>query len=93
MGNNIINLGKEAEVAFRDAISELGYNLEDLRDLEVDAGLGNGGLGRLAACFIDSMATMDIPCFGYGIRYDYGIFRQAIENGFQIERPTRRQCH
>lgn len=87
LGNNIINLGKEAEIAFRDAISELGYNLEELRDLEVDAGLGNGGLGRLAACFIDSLASMDLPCFGYGIRYDYGIFRQDIDNGFQVEHP------
>mgnify|MGYP001809942886 CR=1 FL=1 len=87
LGNNIINLGKEAEEAFRDAISEMGYDLEELRDMEIDAGLGNGGLGRLAACFLDSLATMDLPNFGYGLRYDYGIFRQGIENNYQVEHP------
>ncbi|MBN2509470.1 MAG: glycogen/starch/alpha-glucan phosphorylase [Spirochaetales bacterium] len=85
MGNNVINLGLQPVV--EQALTELGYSWEDLREQEEDAGLGNGGLGRLAACFLDSMATMDLPCFGYGLRYDYGIFRQQIENGYQIEHP------
>ena len=85
MGNNIINIG--IDEAVRNAMSELGYALEDIQELEVDAGLGNGGLGRLAACFIDSMATMNIPAFGYGLRYDYGIFRQELKNGYQVEHP------
>lgn len=74
MTNNVINLGIEPEV--REAMEELGYRYEELADQEVDAGLGNGGLGRLAACFMDSLATMKIPAVGYGLRYDYGIFRQ-----------------
>ena len=85
MENNVLNLG--IEDAVHSAMKELGYSLEDIREQEVDAGLGNGGLGRLAACFIDSMATLDIPAIGYGLRYDYGIFRQAIENRQQIEYP------
>lgn len=85
MGNNIINLGIDGPV--REALLDLGYTYEEVRNLEVDAGLGNGGLGRLAACFLDSMATMDLPSFGYGLRYDYGIFRQAIENNHQVEHP------
>ena len=68
-------------------MNELGYSLEDLREREWDAGLGNGGLGRLAACFMDSMATLELPAVGYGIRYDYGIFFQNIRNGYQIETP------
>lgn len=85
MGNNVINLGMQHEV--REALTDLGYDWEELREQEVDAGLGNGGLGRLAACFLDSLATLDLPAFGYGLRYDYGIFRQGIENGYQIEHP------
>ena len=85
MTNNIINLGIEKNV--RDALSSLGYEYEELRDTEPDAGLGNGGLGRLAACFMDSLATLDIPAYGYGIRYNYGIFRQKIVNGYQSEQP------
>jgi len=85
MGSNVINLGIEGSV--REAMSELGLDWEELRDEEVDAGLGNGGLGRLAACFMDSLATMQIPAFGYGIRYDYGIFNQRIEGGCQVEEP------
>ena len=85
MTNNIINLGLEKEV--REALNDLGYTYEEIIEHEVDAGIGNGGLGRLAACFLDSMATMDLPAYGYGLRYNYGIFRQKIENGYQIEQP------
>jgi starch phosphorylase len=85
MNNNVMNLGLETEV--RKAMEDLGYRYEEIADQEVDAGLGNGGLGRLAACFMDSMATMSIPAIGYGLRYDYGIFRQKIENGMQVEQP------
>lgn len=85
LSNNIINLGIENEVTA--ALKKLGYKLEDLADMEPDAGLGNGGLGRLAACFLDSMATMEIPSYGYGIRYNYGIFTQKIVNGYQVEQP------
>jgi starch phosphorylase len=69
------------------ALGKLGFNLSQLEDLEWDAGLGNGGLGRLAACFLDSMASLVIPAYGYGIRYEYGIFMQHIKDGFQIETP------
>ena len=85
MVNNIINMQLEDNVA--ESLKKLGYNLEDLENQEADAGLGNGGLGRLAACFLDSMATMNLPSFGYGIRYDYGIFKQKIDNGYQTEQP------
>ncbi len=85
MTNNVNNLKLEDE--FRRALSDLGYSYEEIIDHEVDAGLGNGGLGRLAACFLDSMATMDLPAFGYGIRYNYGIFRQQILQGYQKEEP------
>ena len=85
MTNNIINLGLEKNV--REALSSLGYQLEDLVDQEPDAGLGNGGLGRLAACFLDSLATLEIPAYGYGIRYNYGIFNQQDRNGWQVEQP------
>ncbi|AEC01474.1 glycogen/starch/alpha-glucan phosphorylase [Parasphaerochaeta coccoides] len=85
MTNNIINLGLEDET--RQALSSLGYAYEELADQEPDAGLGNGGLGRLAACFLDSLATLQIPAYGYGIRYNYGIFRQQIKGGWQVEQP------
>jgi glycogen phosphorylase len=85
MGNNVINMGLQPAV--ESALSELGYSWEELREEEIDAGLGNGGLGRLAACFLDSMATLNLPSFGYGLRYDFGIFRQQIENGWQMEQP------
>ncbi len=85
MTNNIINLGIEKQV--KDALYSLGYDYEELADTEPDAGLGNGGLGRLAACFMDSLATLELPAYGYGIRYNYGIFRQQIKNGYQVEQP------
>lgn len=85
LGNAMINLDV-MDIA-TEAMAELGFKVEDIREQEVDAGLGNGGLGRLAACFLDSMATMDLPAFGYGIRYDYGIFEQKIEDGYQVEEP------
>ena len=85
LGNSIINL--EVEDSVTKALDSLGMTLEELREAEIDAGLGNGGLGRLAACFLDSMATLGIPAYGYGIRYDYGIFRQKIVRGYQVEEP------
>ena len=85
LGNNVINMGMEDMC--REAMERLGLDWNALRDYEVDAGLGNGGLGRLAACFLDSMSTMQIPAFGYGLRYDYGIFNQRIVNGRQVEDP------
>ena len=85
LGNAMLNVG--VTDACRQALSELGYTLEDLRDAEWDAGLGNGGLGRLAACFLDSLATLQLPAYGYGIRYEYGIFHQRIVNGTQVEVP------
>ncbi len=85
LGNNVINLGVEDVV--RQAMSDLGLNWAELREQEVDAGLGNGGLGRLAACFLESMATLGIPAYGYSLRYEHGIFQQAIVNGHQVEQP------
>ena len=85
LGNNVINL--KADQLCRDALEEYGINWNDLRDYESDAGLGNGGLGRLAACYIDSMSTLNLAGMGYGLRYDYGIFRQRIVNGCQVEEP------
>ncbi len=86
LGNSLINLGIWDE--FQEALDSLGENyFEETLDEEQDAGLGNGGLGRLAACFLDSMATMSIPAYGYGIRYEYGIFRQHIADGAQVEIP------
>ena len=85
LGSYILNLGLWDQT--QKALEEFGLDLEKVREEEVDAGLGNGGLGRLAACFLDSMATLGIPAHGYGIRYDYGIFNQKIVNGFQVESP------
>ena len=85
LGNYMVNLGLEKEVAA--ALNDLGINLEEIREQELDAGLGNGGLGRLAACFLDSISTLGIPAHGYGIRFDYGIFHQKIKDGYQIELP------
>lgn len=83
--SNLLNLGLLDLVT--EALSDLGYDFNQLVEMEHDAGLGNGGLGRLAACFLDSMATLGIPAYGYGLRYDYGIFDQQIENGYQVESP------
>jgi len=85
LGTNMINLGLMDEAA--GAMKEMGLGLEELRECESDAGLGNAGLGRLAACFLDSMASLAIPAHGYGIRYEYGIFNQKIMNGYQVEFP------
>lgn len=85
LDNMLINLGLQDVAA--EAMQDLGLDYDEVRNAEWDAGLGNGGLGRLAACFLDSMATLGIPAVGYGIRYDYGIFYQTIENGFQVEKP------
>ena len=85
LGSYVLNLGLWEPT--QKALEEFGLDIEKIREEEVDAGLGNGGLGRLAACFLDSMATLGIPAHGYGIRYDYGIFNQKIVNGFQVESP------
>lgn len=83
--NAALNLGIKDEL--KTGMATLGRDLENAVEMETDAALGNGGLGRLAACFLDSMATMDIPAAGYGIRYEYGMFRQSIEDGQQVENP------
>ena len=85
LGNNMINLTCYDEV--REALEEMGLDLNLIEDQEPDAALGNGGLGRLAACFLDSLATLGYPAYGCGIRYHYGMFKQKIENGYQIETP------
>ena len=85
LGNAMLNLDVSEAVA--RSMHELGISLEELAEEEVDAGLGNGGLGRLAACFLDSCATLQLPVMGYGIRYEYGMFRQRIEDGRQVEEP------
>ena len=89
MGRTLMNsmLNLNVDEATRSALNGLGVELEEVRSMEYDAGLGNGGLGRLAACFLDSMATLNLPGFGYGIRYEYGMFMQTIENGRQVEHP------
>jgi len=85
MKNAMLNLGLEPEC--RAALKELKLDLDQVAEIEPDAALGNGGLGRLAACFLDSMATLQLPGYGYGIRYEYGMFSQHIENGRQVEHP------
>jgi len=87
LGNNLINLGIHDSA--RQAVAELGLDLDELLRQEVEPGLGNGGLGRLAACFIDSLATLQVPCMAYGIRYEYGIFQQEIVDGWQVERTDK----
>src|ERR1700730_5594964 len=83
--NNLFNLG--IIDTCRDFLAENGIDLQILFDEEYDAALGNGGLGRLAACFLDSLATLEMPGYGYGINYEYGLFRQEIRNGYQQEKP------
>ena len=85
LGNNIINI--RAREGIREALDELGFDLNVIEDQERDPALGNGGLGRLAACFLDSLATLGYAAYGCGIRYKYGMFKQAIRDGFQIEEP------
>lgn len=85
LGNNLINLGVEKEV--ESILKEIGFDINTIENAEEDAGLGNGGLGRLAACFMDSLVTLDLPGQGYGIKYKNGIFKQKIVDGFQIETP------
>lgn len=85
LGNHILNLGLDSES--ETAMNSFALDLEEIMTEEVDAGLGNGGLGRLAACFMDSCACLKLPVIGYGIRYEYGMFRQEIENGYQVEEP------
>jgi glycogen phosphorylase len=83
LGNALVNMDYYEEC--REILTRDGYNLEEIMEFEHDMGLGNGGLGRLASCYLDSMATLQLPAFGYGIRYEYGIFKQEIENGYQVE--------
>eukprot|EP01114_Cavostelium_apophysatum_P016277 TRINITY_DN458_c0_g1_i1.p1 TRINITY_DN458_c0_g1~~TRINITY_DN458_c0_g1_i1.p1 ORF type:complete len:887 (+),score=285.08 TRINITY_DN458_c0_g1_i1:113-2773(+) len=83
--NSLLNL--DVEENYKQALKELGFSLENLYEEELDAGLGNGGLGRLAACYLDSMATQNYPCWGYGLRYTYGMFKQDIFQGWQAETP------
>ena len=85
LGNSLINLGIMEDA--KKAVEALGYDMSEIRDQEEDAGLGNGGLGRLAACFMDSIATLKIPAYGYGIRYEYGLFYQQLIDGYQVETP------
>ncbi|MFO7765465.1 MAG: glycogen/starch/alpha-glucan phosphorylase [Pelovirga sp.] len=85
MGNAVLNLGLDDEI--KTALANLCLHYEEVIEAEPDAGLGNGGLGRLAACFLDSCATLQLPVQGYGIRYEYGMFRQRIQNGYQVEEP------
>jgi starch phosphorylase len=89
--NNLVNL--TVFEAVKEVVKEMGLNINELEDQEDDAGLGNGGLGRLAACFLDSLATLELPGHGYGIRYKYGMFKQNIENGFQVEYPDNWLAH
>jgi starch phosphorylase len=83
--NSLVNIDMQKN--YKEALMDIGCKLEDVYEEEQDPALGNGGLGRLAACFLDSFATLDIPAMGYGIRYDYGIFKQDIKDGYQIEMP------
>ena len=87
LGNNLVNLGIYDQA--RQAVENLGLRLEDIEDQEEEPGLGNGGLGRLAACYLDSMTTLEVPATGYGIRYEFGIFDQQLRDGWQIERTDK----
>ena len=85
LGNNMINM--KAQQVVKEVLEEIGLNLDIIEDEEPDAALGNGGLGRLAACFLDSLSSLGYPAYGCGIRYKYGMFKQAIKDGFQVEKP------
>ena len=85
LGNNLINMTAYKEV--KEALEEMNIDLNVIEDQEPDAALGNGGLGRLAACFLDSLATLNYPAYGCGIRYRYGMFKQKIKDGYQVEVP------
>jgi starch phosphorylase len=87
LGNTLLNLGLQEEA--RQAMSELGHDLDEILAQEEEPGLGNGGLGRLAACYMDSLATLEIPAFGYGIRYEFGIFDQLVHDGWQVEKTDK----
>jgi starch phosphorylase len=91
LGNNLLNLG--IHESCRQALSNLGADLDEVEATEPDPALGNGGLGRLAACFLDSLATLGMPGYGYGINYEYGLFKQEIENGYQREKPDKWLAH
>src|SRR4249920_2474785 len=91
LGTNMQNLGL-LEVC-QEALLRMGVDLEELHEGESDPALGNGGLGRLAACFLDSLATLGMPGYGYGINYDYGLFKQEMENGYQKEKPDLWRTH
>src|ERR1700744_5747835 len=84
LGNNLLNLGIEEQA--REAVAELGQDLDIIIACEREPGVGNGGLGRLAACYLDSLATLERPSIGYGIRYEFGIFEQEIHDGWQVEK-------
>src|SRR5690348_3425123 len=87
LGNNLVNLGIYDQI--KEVINELGLNFDELLAQEDEPGLGNGGLGRLAACFIDSLAALEVPTLGYGIRYEFGIFEQSIVDGWQVEKTDK----
>ena len=89
--NTVFNLGLQGEYAA--ALNGLGFEMEAVADAERDAALGNGGLGRLAACFLDSMATLDLPGWGYGIRYKYGMFKQVSGMHAAVARAWQRETH
>lgn len=93
MGRSLLNslMNLDLQHPYKDALQEIGYKLEDLIEEEKDAALGNGGLGRLAACFLDSMATLNLPAWGYGIRYEHGMFEQRFKDGNQVNMCAR--CH
>src|ERR671925_1384621 len=91
LANNLSNLGLLEQC--RDTLLAMGVDLEEVRESESDAALGNGGLGRLAACFLDSLATLDMPGYGYGINYEYGLFKQEIDAGYQKEKPDNWLAH
>lgn len=87
LGNGLINLGLHETM--RHTLADMGLDLDELLEREAEPGLGNGGLGRLAACFMDSLTTLNLPAIGYGIRYEFGIFTQIIHNGHQHEQPDK----